>query len=184
MLIYFQGKCLCGHYIRSKLRRAGVLNRKVTQRLRNIIDTPSSSVVREIFPTINALGSELERLHSRTYTNISRQLTRNTFGEELHEILLLLNAVAKDLFKSDITWGKIISLFAINGGLAVDSIRQGNYDYLGPLVEATGEIIEEYLGAFLTENGGWVRINFMQLIDGIWYIYISVRTARIHSTRH
>lgn len=135
------------------------MNRKVTQRLRNIIDTPSSSVVREIFPIINTLGSELERLHARTYTNISRQLTRNG---ELPEILLLLNAVAKELFKADITWGKVISLFAINGGLAVDCIRQGNYDYLAPLVEATGEIIEEYLANFLTENGGWVRTNCIE----------------------
>lgn len=97
---------MCGHYIRSKLRRAGVLNRKVTQRLRNIIDTPSSSVVREIFPIINVLGDELEKLHVRTYTNISRQLTRSNF-HELPELLLSYSEVAKELFKQEITWGKV-----------------------------------------------------------------------------
>lgn len=131
------------------------MNRKVTQRLRNIIDTPSSSVVREIFPIINTLGEELERLHSRTYTNISRQLTRNNY-HELPELLFPLSSVAKELFKSDITWGKIISMYAIIGGLAVDSIRHDRYDHLYPLVEAFGEIIEEYLAGFLAENGGWV----------------------------
>ncbi|XP_063697009.1 bcl-2-related ovarian killer protein isoform X1 [Culicoides brevitarsis] len=156
--IVIQGKCLCGHYIRSKLRRAGVLNRKVTQRLRNIIDTPSSAVVREIFPIINVLGDELEKLHVRTYTNISRQLTRSNF-HELPELLLSYSEVAKELFKQEITWGKIISLFAISGGLAVDACKQGQYDHLQPIIEGTAEIIEEELAAWLISNGGWLGLQ-------------------------
>uniref|UniRef100_A0A336JWG4 CSON013706 protein n=1 Tax=Culicoides sonorensis TaxID=179676 RepID=A0A336JWG4_CULSO len=143
---------------RSKLRRAGVLNRKVTQRLRNIIDTPSSSVVREIFPIINVLGDELEKLHVRTYTNISRQLTRSSF-HELPELLLSYSEVAKELFKNEITWGKIISLFAISGGLAVDACKQGNYDHLQPIIEGTAEIIEEELAPWLISNGGWLGLQ-------------------------
>lgn len=56
ILIYLlQGKCLCGQYIRARLRRAGVLNRKVTQRLRNILE-PSSHVVYEVFPALNTVS--------------------------------------------------------------------------------------------------------------------------------
>lgn len=53
-----QGKCLCGQYIRARLRRAGVLNRKVTQRLRNILE-PSSHVVYEVFPALNTVSKVL-----------------------------------------------------------------------------------------------------------------------------
>lgn len=132
----------------------------MTQRLRNIIDTPSNAVVREIFPIINTLGEELERLHSRTYNNVSRQLTRGNY-QELSELLFPLSTVAKELFKADITWGKIISMFAVIGGLAVDSTKHDRYDHLYPLVEAFGEIIEEYLAGFLAEHGGWVSIIFL-----------------------
>nr|AAF25955.1 BOK [Drosophila melanogaster]AAL13478.1 GH01265p [Drosophila melanogaster] len=143
MDIINQGKCLCGQYIRARLRRAGVLNRKVTQRLRNILDPGSSHVVYEVFPALNSMGEELERMHPRVYTNISRQLSRAPFGEleDSDMAPMLLNLVAKDLFRSSITWGKIISIFAVCGGFAIDCVRQGHFDYLQCLIDGLAEII-------------------------------------------
>lgn len=61
--IITQGKCLCGQYIRSRLRRSGIFNKKLgLQRLRSIIGTPSIHVVREVFPALNFV--------SITYYNI------------------------------------------------------------------------------------------------------------------
>lgn len=52
--IVTQGKCLCGQYIRSRLKRSGVFNKKLgLQRIRSIIGTPSIHVVREVFPALN-----------------------------------------------------------------------------------------------------------------------------------
>ncbi|KAH8373035.1 hypothetical protein KR009_011017 [Drosophila setifemur] len=174
MQIINQGKCLCGQYIRARLRRAGVLNRKVTQRLRHILDPGSSHVVYEVFPALNSvsenyrshyweiiiysqMGEELERMHPRVYTNISRQLSRAPFGEleDVDMAPILLNLVAKDLFRSSITWGKIISIFAVCGGFAIDCVRQGHYDYLQTLVDGLAEIIEDDLVYWLIDNGGW-----------------------------
>ncbi|KAH8319699.1 hypothetical protein KR074_004258 [Drosophila pseudoananassae] len=161
MEIINQGKCLCGQYIRARLRRAGVLNRKVTQRLRNILDPGSSHVVFEVFPALNSMGEELERMHPRVYTNISRQLSRAPFGEleDGDMAPMLLNLVAKDLFRSNITWGKIISLFAVCGGFAIDCVRQGHYDYLQTLVDGLAEIIEDDLVYWLIDNGGWLGLQ-------------------------
>lgn len=51
--IITQGKCLCGQYIRCRLKRSGVFNRKLgLQRIRSIIGTPSVHVVREVFPAL------------------------------------------------------------------------------------------------------------------------------------
>ena len=50
-----QGKCLCGQLMRARLRRAGMLNRKVTQRLRTILDIPESIEMRDVFPALNAV---------------------------------------------------------------------------------------------------------------------------------
>lgn len=52
--IIMQGKCLCGQYIRSRLKRSGIFNKKLgLQRLRSIIGTPAAHVVREVFPALN-----------------------------------------------------------------------------------------------------------------------------------
>lgn len=56
--IIMQGKCLCGQYIRSRLKRSGIFNKKLgLQRLRSIIGTPAAHVVREVFPALNYVCS-------------------------------------------------------------------------------------------------------------------------------
>lgn len=49
-----QGKCLCGQYVRNRLKRSGLFTKKLgLQRLRSIIGTPSAHIVREVFPALN-----------------------------------------------------------------------------------------------------------------------------------
>jgi hypothetical protein len=62
------------------------------------------------------------------------------------------------LFKADVTWGKVVSLFAVAGGLAVDCVRQGHHEYLQALLEAMGEVLEEELAAWIVGNGGWTAL--------------------------
>lgn len=161
-----QGKCLCGEYIRARLKRSGLLNRKTLQRLRNSMEECSAEagagvVVREAFPILNEMGEELERMHPRLYINVSRQISNEPWGEltEPDTVGYLLHVVAKDLFKSGITWGKVISLFAIAGGLAVDCVRQDHHDYLRQLIEGTTDVIEEDLSGWLVERGGWLGLQ-------------------------
>lgn len=108
--IITQGKCLCGQYIRSRLKRAGVFNRKLgLQRIRSIVGTPTIQIMREVFPALSFLGEELERMHPRTYNGIARQISRAPGGDlqSSENTAVLLGAVARDLFKTDITWGKV-----------------------------------------------------------------------------
>ncbi|XP_052872248.1 bcl-2-related ovarian killer protein-like [Anopheles cruzii] len=159
--IITQGKCLCGQYIRCRLKRSGVFNRKLgLQRIRSIVGTPSIHVVREVFPALLSVGEELERMYPRIYTGIARQLTRFGRGElkTPETAPVLLSAIARDLFKVDITWGKVVSLFAIAGGLSVDCVRQGHPDYLPKLVEGVADVIEDELVAWISENGGWIGL--------------------------
>lgn len=51
--IVTQGKCLCSQYVRCRLKRAGLFNKKLgLQRLRSIVGTPSIMVVQEVFPAL------------------------------------------------------------------------------------------------------------------------------------
>lgn len=104
------------------------------------------------------LGEELERMHPRTYTGITRQISRTQGGDikNPETFNVLLSAVARDLFKTDISWGKVISLFAICGGIAVDIVRQGHDDFLPKLVDGLADVIEDELVQWINDNGGWV----------------------------
>lgn len=128
----------------------------------------------------------LERMHPRVYMNISRHLSRAPFGEleEAHTAPYLLNAVAKDLFKNGINWAKIVSIFTVSGGLAVDIVRQGHYDYLPRLIETTGDIVEDDLVPWLMEHGGWsgllehIRPNYCYFNQEFTpYQWITIATA-------
>lgn len=110
--IITQGKCLCGQYIRSRLKRAGVFNRRLLglQRMRSIVGTtPTIQIMREVFPALSFIGEELERMHPRTYNGICRQISRSPGGDlqSPENTAVLLGAIARELFKTDITWGKV-----------------------------------------------------------------------------
>lgn len=108
------------------------------------------------------MGEHLERMHPKVYTNVARQLSCHPFGElaDGDAAAILLSTVARHLFKpsSCIDWSRIISFFAVAGGLATDCVRQGHYDFLPRLVEVIPSIIDEYLLDWLMENGGWIGL--------------------------
>ncbi|KAE8744785.1 hypothetical protein FOCC_FOCC008602, partial [Frankliniella occidentalis] len=134
-----QGKALCGQYIRSRLKRAGLFDRKCgLQRLRSAaaLNAPqglsagaAGGVLREVFSELNAVGLELERRHPKVYTGVARQAAAGPIVSD-KTAASALTAVGRDLLKHDVTWGKVISLYAVAGALAVDCVRQGHPEYL------------------------------------------------------
>uniref|UniRef100_A0A1B0CFF5 Uncharacterized protein n=1 Tax=Lutzomyia longipalpis TaxID=7200 RepID=A0A1B0CFF5_LUTLO len=131
-----KGKCLCLQYIRFRLKRAGALNRKVIQRLRTItIESPATNtIIRDVFPILNGLGEELERMHPRVYSNVGRQLSRAWSDlPDAETLSLLLAEVAKELFRGGTSWARA----------------------LPRLVEVFGHVVEEDLMGWLEARGGW-----------------------------
>lgn len=55
------------------------------------------------------VGEELERMQPTLFSYVTRQMTRPSGGDlqEAETVAVLLSAVARDLFRSDITWGKV-----------------------------------------------------------------------------
>lgn len=108
------------------------------------------------------MGEYLERMHPKVYTNVARQLSSAPFGElaDGDAAAILLSTVARNLFKpaNCIDWSRIISFFAVAGGLATDCVGQGHYDYLPRLVEVIPSIIDEYLLDWLMDHGGWLGL--------------------------
>lgn len=101
-------------------------------------------------------------MHPRIYNGITKQILGSSLGGELptaETAPILLSSVARDLFRTEITWGKVVSLFAVVGGLSVDCVRQGNPEYLPKLLEGAADVIEDELVQWIYDNGGWVGLN-------------------------
>ncbi|XP_014248027.1 bcl-2-related ovarian killer protein-like isoform X2 [Cimex lectularius] len=156
--IVSQGRALCIQYIRSRLKRSGVFTKKCgLQRLRSTASLPGGYVVRQVLPDLISIGTELERLHPKVYTNVGRQISTLPGGAAASEKALAsgLAAVAKELCQGPITWATVVSLYAIAGGLAVDCVRGGHPEYMTSLVEAMSVAVEEELASWIADNGGW-----------------------------
>lgn len=114
--------------------------------------------MREVFPCLVCAGTELERMHPKVYTNITRQacISPTSILVSDKAVAGLLMAMSHQMLKTDINWGKIVALFAVAGGLAVDCIHQGHPEFLHGIMEGMTEILEVNLGEWIASNGGWV----------------------------
>ncbi|CAG0918305.1 unnamed protein product, partial [Notodromas monacha] len=129
MEIASQSKTLASQYIRARLKRSGFFH------LRKLVG--------------------LQRL--RSLANIPGGILSITVTSDkvLRSVLI---AIAAELFKADITWSRIVSLYAVTGGLAVDCVKQGHPEFLPALVEAVGDIMEQDLAAWIVSQGGWAGL--------------------------
>lgn len=86
-----------------------MFNRKLgLQRMRSVVGpSPTVQMMREVFPALSFVGEELERMHPRTYQGIARQISRSGDLQSPENTRALLGAIARELFKTDISWGKV-----------------------------------------------------------------------------
>ena len=75
-------------------------------------------------------------------------------------ISTVLSSIGRTLLKTDITWGKIVSLYCVAGGLAIDCVQQGHPEYLYGIVETMGFVIERDAATWIAQQGGWVSFVY------------------------
>ena len=68
------------------------------------------------------------------------------------------------MLKTDVTWGKIASLYCVAGGLAIDCVQQGHPEYLYGIVETMGFVIERDAATWIAQQGGWVRTKCIVIL--------------------
>jgi len=157
-----QSKSLCGQFIRIRLKRNGVQNKRMgLQRLRSMLSLQNVSIhgqasqtVCEVFAQLHIIGLELERMQLSLYTGVCRQVSVTITNEK--SVSTVLSSIARNLLKTDVTWGKIASLYCVASGLAIDCVQQGHPEYLYGIVETMGLIIERDAATWIVQQGGWV----------------------------
>ncbi|KAL2090427.1 hypothetical protein ACEWY4_015133 [Coilia grayii] len=58
-----------------------------------------------------------------------------------------------------VTWGKVVSLYAVAGALAVDCVRHGHPAIVHTIVDCMGEFVRKSLVSWLRRRGGWADIT-------------------------
>lgn len=98
-------------------------------------------------------------MHMKIYTNVIRQLSSSSSSlENAEDAAVLLTTFGRILFKSDVTWGKIVSLFSVTAALSIDLVRQNHEDFIPTLIEGFLGVIEDELIPFLSD-GGWIALH-------------------------
>lgn len=70
----------------------------------------------------------------------------------------MLSTIGKFLFKTDVTWGKVVSLFSVTASLSVELVRSSHEEHLPKLVEGFLGVVEDELIPFLSEEHGWITL--------------------------
>ncbi|XP_075363875.1 bcl-2-related ovarian killer protein isoform X1 [Mycteria americana] len=147
-----QAKALCRDYINSRLIRAGVSWSKPEYNA----PVPGGKLA-EVSTILLRLGDELEYIRPNVYRNIARQLNISLHSETVVTDAFL--AVAAQIFTAGITWGKVVSLYAVAAGLAVDCVRHAQPATVHTIVDCLGEFVRKTLVTWLKRRGGWKTVS-------------------------
>ncbi|KAJ3600137.1 hypothetical protein NHX12_034087 [Muraenolepis orangiensis] len=148
-----QAKALCRDYIHSRLNRAGIGWTKPDHGLSAV----AGSALGDTSSVILWLGDELEYLRPNVYRNVAKQLNITVASESVVSDAFL--AVAAEIFSTGVTWGKVVSLYAVAGALAVDCVRHGHPAMVHTIVDCMGEFVRKSLIPWLKRRGGWVDVT-------------------------
>ncbi|KAM7400650.1 hypothetical protein PAMA_005034 [Pampus argenteus] len=148
-----QSKALCRDYILSKLNQNGLGWSKTELSL-----SPSNVSLSEVSLVLLCLGDELESIQPSLYRNVARQLNISVAMENMVSDAFI--GVATEIFSTGITWGKVVSIYAVAAALAVDCVRQGYPTTVHILVDSLGQVVRKYLVHWLKRRGGWVSDQY------------------------
>ncbi|XP_012996102.1 bcl-2-related ovarian killer protein homolog A isoform X1 [Esox lucius] len=154
--LVFQAKALCRDYIHSRLNLYGLGSSKT-----QVDSTPC-----EVSAVLLCLGDELECMRPSVYRNVAKQLNISVAMETTVSDAFV--AVATEIFSAGITWGKVVSMYAVAGALAVDCVRQNQPATVQTIVDSLGHFVRKNLAHWLKKRGGWADIkNCVVKVDAV-----------------
>ena len=99
-------------------------------------------------------GCVLERLYPKVYTDVSRKIAMTMASSTV--VKNSLTSVLEIMFRDSITWGKVVSMFAISASFAEECVQQGHSEFVDDVVKCVGNFVALHLVEWLVKQGGWV----------------------------
>ncbi|KTG47299.1 hypothetical protein cypCar_00032399 [Cyprinus carpio] len=108
-----------------------------------------------IYRALREAGDEIERMYQREFEEMShRMIQRNTTQRSFL-------AVAEELFKDGVNWGRIIAFFEFGGTMCVESVNREMASQVDNIAHWMTDYLNGPLENWIEENGGWVRLTQM-----------------------
>ncbi|XP_013780070.1 bcl-2-related ovarian killer protein-like [Limulus polyphemus] len=150
-----QARTMCGRYLRYKLRACGPVHKNLgLQRLRSLTKISNDPVLMSVSEELLHVTDLLERQNPRLFLSVMDSVGIQSLVSET-SMLNLFQAVADEIMRQDISWGRIVALYCVAGGLALDCVRLGHPEYVLNLVQGMGSVIEGDVAAWIVYQGGW-----------------------------
>lgn len=142
---FFQIQHLCAQFVKDRLRREGLLTRNVSILIE--VHPAKAFPIRNILLIFNRMALELEKMHPRTFANLSIVSD--------HEAPVLIETIGRNLFRQgEITWGKIISWFTLVSAFVIDCVKSGQHDMVQAVVDVACIVMNEEAGIWIESQGG------------------------------
>ncbi|XP_060744324.1 bcl-2-related ovarian killer protein homolog B [Tachysurus vachellii] len=149
--LVFQARLLCREFMYSRITREGLSWSAV-----DAVPPAAPAALTHAALVLLKLGDELENIQPHVYRNIAKQLNISVALEVVVTDAFL--AVASEILSLGITWGKVVAIFAVAGGLAVDCVRHQHPAVVLTIEESLGEFVRKSLVPWLRRRGGWSDI--------------------------
>ncbi|XP_022661382.1 uncharacterized protein LOC111250413 isoform X2 [Varroa destructor] len=153
-----QAKALCGRYLRAKLRSCGPMHKKLgLQRLKSVSNMCSGYPTNDVSTKLRLICQELERTHPDTFQTVVGNIGVHSLPSE-SAVQTVFECVARELFRNDISWGRVAALYSLSGGLAIDCVKLGHPEYIMTIVNSLALFVERDLAQWIAQQGGWTAL--------------------------
>jgi BCL2-related ovarian killer protein len=99
----------------------------------------------------------LEHHYPKIFSSVLGNL-KNLTLPSVQSVQNVLQTIAQELFRHDITWARIAAFYAAVGALAVDCVRIGHAEYITSLIETFATFVDRDLASWIAQQGGWVSV--------------------------
>lgn len=109
----------------------------------------------QIFSVIVNIISELHDSKPELYDDTIYELIGIDKFASLQDLLEVQMTICQEMTRTEITWCRIIALFSLFGAMALDSVRLGNPENVGPILDGFIGFVERDLAYWISQQGGW-----------------------------
>ncbi|XP_069770261.1 apoptosis regulator Bcl-2-like isoform X1 [Narcine bancroftii] len=109
---------------------------------------PSAAAAEKAHRVLREVGDSFERQYQQEFADIALQIRFDSDTARTR-----FDAVAEELFRDGVNWGRVVAFFVFGGTLCVESIKRRD---MASLVDSIAAWMTAYLDSSLTD---WIRAN-------------------------
>ncbi len=132
-----------------------------------------------IYRALREAGDQIERMYQREFEEMSHQMNFSPNAAQRSFF-----AVAEELFRDGVNWGRIVAFFEFGGTMCVESFNREMASQVDNIAHWMTDYLNGPLENWIEENGGWVSLwsNGRDLCPVVYYCISAAEAWNHHNT--